>query len=188
MARPRSEDRRNAILAAATDLVAEKGLGAATAEIAKRAGIPHGSIFTYFETKSDLLNVLYLELSNELSDVIMTAMTAREDAQSRFRSLWLAWTLWGVANPKKRRAQAQLTVSEQVTKISRATAYTYGETIFELLREISAKGALKDAPLIYVGSLVDSWAATTTDFMIRDPAAASSLCDAGFDATRRALA
>jgi AcrR family transcriptional regulator len=188
VARPRSEDRRNAILAAAADLVAEKGLGAATAEIAKRAGIPHGSIFTYFETKSDLLNVLYLELSNELADSIMAAMATQEDTQSRFRSLWVTWTLWGVANPKKRRAQAQLTVSEQVTGISRAVAYSYGESIFELLREVSAKGVLRDAPLIYIGSLVDSWAATTTDFMIRDPGAANSLCDAGFEAARRALA
>jgi AcrR family transcriptional regulator len=60
VARPKSEDKRNAILDAATDLFAERGLAAApTAEISRRADVAEGTLFTYFETKDDLINSLY---------------------------------------------------------------------------------------------------------------------------------
>ena len=54
MARPRSEDKRTAILEAATEVVAVLGVGAPTAKIAKGAGVAEGTLFTYFATKDDL--------------------------------------------------------------------------------------------------------------------------------------
>jgi hypothetical protein len=56
MARSKSDDRRSAIMSAAIRVIASQGLGAATATIAKEAGVSNGSLFTYFETKADLLN------------------------------------------------------------------------------------------------------------------------------------
>ena len=187
MARPKSEDKRNAILAATTELVAEQGLGAATAEIAKKAGVPHGSVFTYFNSKVELLNELYLEVTNELTDTVLAAMPAGNDTRAQFHHLWVTWTHWGVSNPSKRRVQAQLNVSEQVTEQSRKAAYGYADPVFELIRRASATGVLRNAPLHYVGALVDAWATTTMDFMIRSPAEADKLCKSGFDAVWRAL-
>lgn len=60
MARPRSEDKRQTILRAATQLFAEEGLNAPTARIAKAAGVAEGTIFTYFANKDVLMNQLYL--------------------------------------------------------------------------------------------------------------------------------
>ena len=62
MARPRSEDKRNALMAAATRVIVTQGLSAPTAMIAQEAAVSNGSLFTYFETKADLFNQLYLEL------------------------------------------------------------------------------------------------------------------------------
>ena len=63
MARPKSEDKRNAILDAATRVFAERGLAAApTSEISRRAGVADGTLFTYFKTKDDLINALYREI------------------------------------------------------------------------------------------------------------------------------
>jgi AcrR family transcriptional regulator len=53
MARPKSEDKRNAIMAAAIRVIAAQGLAAPTATIAKEAGVANGSLFNYFETKAD---------------------------------------------------------------------------------------------------------------------------------------
>ena len=47
---------------AATRFIVTHGLSAPTAGIAKEAGVANGSLFTYFETKTDLFNQLYLEL------------------------------------------------------------------------------------------------------------------------------
>ncbi len=57
MARPKSDDKRSAIVSAAIRVIAGQGLGAATATIAKEAGVSNGSLFTYFETKADLLKM-----------------------------------------------------------------------------------------------------------------------------------
>ena len=46
MARPLSEAKRDAILAAAAQLVAAQGVGASTAQIAKAAKVAEGTVFT----------------------------------------------------------------------------------------------------------------------------------------------
>ncbi|MGB8810289.1 MAG: helix-turn-helix domain-containing protein, partial [Acinetobacter calcoaceticus] len=56
MARPRSEDKRNAILSAAIETLAELGERASTSKIAKVAGVAEGTLFTYFSSKEELLN------------------------------------------------------------------------------------------------------------------------------------
>src|SRR5258706_14122347 len=65
MARSKSPEKRNAILQAAVREIAEAGLGAPTAKIARRAGLAAGTLFTYFANKEKLLNELYLELKIE---------------------------------------------------------------------------------------------------------------------------
>jgi AcrR family transcriptional regulator len=66
MARARSPKKRSAILLAAVEEIARVGLGAATAKIAKRAGVASGTLFLYFENKEELLNDLYVELKSEV--------------------------------------------------------------------------------------------------------------------------
>src|SRR5580700_1233818 len=78
MARPRSDEKRGAIIAAATRVIAAQGLGAATAAIAQEAGVSNGSLFTYFETKADLLNHLYLELKTEMAAAALEGLPAGE--------------------------------------------------------------------------------------------------------------
>jgi AcrR family transcriptional regulator len=67
MPRPRSDVKRSAILEAATRIIVTQGLSAPTAGIAKEAGVANGSPFTYFETKTDLFNQLYLEIKTEIA-------------------------------------------------------------------------------------------------------------------------
>ena len=71
MARPLSEEKRSAILGAATAVVAALGVSAPTVKIAKDAGVAEGTLFTYFPTKDELLNRLYLELKMDLRDAIL---------------------------------------------------------------------------------------------------------------------
>lgn len=103
MTRPRSEKRREAILEAATILVAEKGTEAATAQIAKHAAVPHGSVFTYFSTKNELLNCLYLEIKRDLTQSILDEIKFGDDTRNQVCQLWTAWTRWGAKNTDKRR-------------------------------------------------------------------------------------
>ena len=65
MARVRSPEKRTAILQAAVHEIAKAGLGAPTAKIARRAGVPAGTLFLCFANKEELLNELYLEPKGE---------------------------------------------------------------------------------------------------------------------------
>ena len=94
MARPRSDDKRNAIIAAAIRVIAAEGPGVATATIAKEGGVSNGSLFTYFETKADLFNQLYLELKAEMAAVALDAMPIDDDARAKMRHVWMRWVRW----------------------------------------------------------------------------------------------
>lgn len=63
MARPKSEDKKQALLEAATAAFAQSGIAASTSAIARSAGVAEGTLFRYFATKDELLN----ELSSRLS-------------------------------------------------------------------------------------------------------------------------
>lgn len=66
MARPKSEDKKLALLDAAAVAIAQTGIAASTAVIARNAGVAEGTLFRYFATKDDLLNALYLHLKSDL--------------------------------------------------------------------------------------------------------------------------
>jgi AcrR family transcriptional regulator len=119
VARPKSDDKRNAILDAATRVFAERGLTAApTSEISKQAGVAEGTLFTYFKTKDDLINALYREIKLELADAMMSGFPRRKSVRTRLRHVWEGYVNWGVTNPKQRRVLAQLQVSGTLSKES----------------------------------------------------------------------
>src|SRR6266850_8300524 len=118
MGKPKSEDKRNAILSAATQVFAERGLGAPTAAITSTAGIAEGTLFTYFKTKDELINALYREIKLELADAMMSDFPRKKNVHTRLRHVWDRYVNWGIANPKQRKVLAQLQVSEVLTKES----------------------------------------------------------------------
>src|SRR6202047_2198132 len=96
VARPKREDKRNAILDAATRVFAARGLTAApTSEISKQAGIAEGTLFTYFETKEDLINALYREIKLELADAMMSGFPRKKSVRTRLRHVWDGYVSWG---------------------------------------------------------------------------------------------
>ena len=123
MAKPKSEEKRGAIMAAAARVVAEHGLGAPTALIAQEAGVANGSLFTYFETKAELFNQLYLELKGEMAFVSLKGLPAAADMRKQMFHVWSHSMGWAMANPEKRRALALLNVSDDITPASRQAGH-----------------------------------------------------------------
>jgi AcrR family transcriptional regulator len=98
VARPKSEDKRNAILDAATRLFAEHGLAAApTSEISRRADVAERTHFTYFETKDDLISSLYREIKLELADAMMSDFPRKKNVRAKPRHVWDRYVNWGIA-------------------------------------------------------------------------------------------
>jgi AcrR family transcriptional regulator len=187
MARPRSVDKRNAIMAAAARVIVAQGLGAPTATIAQEAGVSNGSLFTYFETKADLFNQLYLELKAGMASAALEGLPAAAGLREQVFHVWSNWMSWAVSNPEKRWALAQLGVSAEITPATRAAAHKTMISIAELLERMRTNGPLHNAPADFVVAVMNSLADATMDFMIRDPKNAKKHCQAGFDAFWRAI-
>jgi AcrR family transcriptional regulator len=188
MARPKSDDKRNAILAAATAVVAEQGPAAPTAKIAKLAAVAEGSLFTYFATKDELLNQLYLELKSDLRQAMLAPAPGADTTRKKLRHTWLQYVNWGVSNPEKRKVLAQLGVSDRITTQSKSEGVRGFNEISALLRESAANGALRERPPAFVGAIMVALGDATMDFMAKDPEHAEDYAASGFEAFWSAIA
>ena len=188
MARPRSEDKRSAILEAATRAVETNGLGAPTAGMAEAAGVANGSLFTYFKTKSDLFNQLYLELKTGMAAAIMEDLPRGAGLREQLLHIWQNWMSWATSFPGRRRVLAQLGASDQLTPDTRAAGHAAMAQIAELLERSRANGPMRGAPRGFVVAITNSVAEATMDYMAQDPANSNDHARTGFDALWRVLA
>ncbi len=185
MARPKSDDKRSAILAAATRVIVAQGLSAPTAGIAKEAGVANGSLFTYFETKSDLFNALYLELKIDMASAAMRDLRKSAALREQLFYVWQNWMNWSLSFPEKRRALAQLDASDEITPATRAAANEAMAGPVELLERVRTTGSLSKSPMALVLTLTNSVAEAMMDFVAQHPANAKKHCRAGFEALWR---
>src|SRR5580704_17821072 len=185
MPRPKSDDKRTAILNAATRIIVVQGLGAPTAGIAKEAGVANGSLFTYFQTKTDLFNQLYLELKAEMASAAMRGLRPDAELREEYFHVWQNWMKWAVSHPEKRRALAQLSVSDEITPETRMAGHKTMAPIADLLQRILADGPMSKAPMSFVVALMNATAEATIDLMSQHPAHAKKHCKLGFEALWR---
>jgi AcrR family transcriptional regulator len=186
MARPKSDEKRAAILEAATRVIVMQGLSAPTMGIAKEAGVANGSLFTYFETKADLFNQLFLELKMEMATGAMN-LPVDAEVREQFFHLWKKWMSWAISNPQKRRALALLSVSDEITPQSRAAGHKMMAPVADLLERARAHGPMQKVSMGFLVALMNSVAEATMDFMTHDPANARKHSKEGFDALWRML-
>ena len=182
MARPKSEDKRNAILEAATHLFAERGLTAApTSEISKQAGVAEGTLFTYFKTKDDLINALYREIKLELADAMMSDFPRKKNVRTRLRHAWDRYVNWGIAHPKQRKVLGQLQVSEVLTKKSRdAGSAPFVEFQIMIRDAIEQRIFRNDVPVELISKSLAALVEATIDLTVSNRSKAKQYRDSGF--------
>lgn len=156
--------------------------------IAEEAGIANGSLFTYFATKSELFNQLYLELKQELTSVAMKGFPAEAELREQFFHIWRNRGNWAVRFPEKRRALAQLTVSDEITPETRAAGHKIMMDIGELLECVRTADPMRRVPMNFVAALMNSVADATMDQMIQAPDHAKTHSKNGVEALWRMLA
>lgn len=181
MARARSDDKRDAILTAATCIFAEGGLSAPTSAVSKAAGIAEGTLFTYFPTKDDLLNALYRQIKLELAGVLMSGFARKKDIRGKIQHIWDAFLSWGLANPERRRVLAQLVVSSKLTKETKAVGAAPFAELEVMAQEAIAQGTIRDFPLEFIVAMMEALTQATIELMAANPSAAARYRTYGFD-------
>ena len=188
MARPRSEDKRDAILNAAINVLAELGERAPTSKIAKLAGVAEGTLFTYFSSKEELLNQLYLSLKAELRQVMMLHYPTDADLKAQMHHVWQSYVKWGVTSPLKRKVMAQLSTSEQITEQSKLIGMQSFCDLTQTIQIQITGGVLRDYPPLFIGSILGALAEVTMNYMAQDPTQAERYRESGFEAFWHAVA
>src|SRR6202049_1651540 len=182
MAKPKSEDRRNAILSAAIQVFAERGLGAPTAAISIAAEVAEGSLFTYFKTKDDLINALYREIKLELADAMMSDFPRKKNVRTRLRHVWDRYVNWGIANPKQRKVLAQLQMSEALTKETRDAGSAPFVEFQTMIRDaIEQRLFRNDLPVELISKSLAALVEATIDLTALNPSKAKNYRDSGFE-------
>ncbi|MCV4340861.1 TetR/AcrR family transcriptional regulator [Pseudomonas capsici] len=181
MARPRSEEKRLALLDAAAEAVAEHGLAASpTSLIAKKAGVAEGTLYRYFATKEDLLNELYFHAKQSLCAMLTQDYQPKASFRDRFRSLWNSYIDWGLANPLMSKAVNQLTVSS----IIRPETVARLEGLFPDM-EVGLKFAESEefaGRAEFAEAIFTALAETTMSFAAKEPNEAEFYKNSGFAA------
>jgi AcrR family transcriptional regulator len=140
-------EKREAILQAALELVAENGLQHTPMSlISKRSRASAGIIYHYFESKEDLLESLYWRIKKDMTCAIVAADDPRQPLAKRFQTLWLSIFRYCLAHPQE---MAYLEQYECVPKKKQPGTLLHSEakTLDDLIENLRTQDALKDLPL-----------------------------------------
>lgn len=182
MVRPKLGDKRTAILEKAATLFGERGLvSTPTSAISNAAGIAEGTLFTYFKTKDELINELYLYLKGELAQAMLSGFPAKGSVKLRLRYAWDHYVGWGAANPLRSKAIAQLLSSGKLTPQSRRLGLAPFAVIYKALETGIKQGELSPYPLDFIAAMFGAQAEATMAFMPRGKKAGHDYCASGFE-------
>jgi len=186
LARPKSDKKRQAILDAAVELFAERGIAhAPTSAISSSAGVAEGTLFTYFKTKDELLNELYREMRKEI-DREMADYPFSADVRTRLRFVWDRFLDLAEKYPKRLKVQQQLRSSGRLLKGAEAP----NMVIKELLRaskEGADAGGLKGVSPEYLVLMFRAQAEATAEFIAAHREMKVDSRELGFKLVWRAL-
>lgn len=184
MARPKSEDKKQALLEAATAAFAQSGIAASTSAIARSAGVAEGTLFRYFATKDELLNELYLAIKMRLVQTMIAGLNPDEKRpKENARNIWNSYIDWGMRN----RAIRRMALSERITDETRSQVKESFPELNEMC-QLSVKAVfLSDAYRAFGDALFLSLAETTIEFASHDPQRAREIIALGFEAMWNAL-
>jgi len=182
MARPRSPEKRQAILRAAVHEIAKTGLGASTANIAKSANLAEGTLFTYFPTKEDLLNELYVELKTDAYRRVNAKFPHHAALRERVKYIWTEYLLWAMEKPDDRKASMQLNVSDVITAKTRERIAGERGAVEQALNEVDKRGAFKDLPSGFASSAMAAMQEAVSDTVSKRPRQRAMLIEQGFEA------
>lgn len=188
MARPKSEDKKQALLEAATSAIAQSGIAASTAMIARSAGVAEGTLFRYFSTKDDLLNALYLHLKSDLCQAMLAGLVDTDSPKAFTHGIWNSYIDWGVRNPTGHQAIRRMAVSEKITEETVQQVRAMFPELQKLCQRSVRPVFMSDEFRAFGDALFLSLAETTIEFASREPLRADTLKALGFEAMWLALA
>lgn len=153
----KSFDKRDEIMKAALELIAEHGFhGAPMAMIAEKAGVAAGTIYRYFESKDILITELHRELEEKISATLLEGYPVERPLRERFLYLIRELLRYFIAHPLHFRYMEQYFNSPYGISLHRDRLLGKSgnqDIVMEIFREGSSQQILKDLPVVVLFSL-----------------------------------
>lgn len=150
-------DKREAILQATMELVAEHGFHDAPCSlIAERAGVAAGTIYRYFENKDVLIVTLYRELETRINAALQEGYTQEKPFRERFMHLVTGLLKFFITHPQEFKYVEQFHNSPYGVAFRRDRIINHSEecgVYGELFKQGMAQQVLKDLPLVLLFDL-----------------------------------
>lgn len=168
MSRPKSDNKRTAILDAALRVFAERGnLSAPTSAISKAAGVAEGTLFTYFRSKDDLINELYRHLRARF-DKALGDYPHDADARTRLRYVWDRYIDRHLAQPELLTLLVQLRSSGRLVSENGSPSLATMEML-SVTREVVQGGKFENAPVELMVLMVRGQCEATVGYIQAHP-------------------
>ncbi len=149
------DDKRTAILQATLTLISERGFhGTPMSKVAEKAGVGAGTIYRYFENKEALINELFRELKQELSQAIFASVDENAPSEEIFRSIWWRTVQYCIEHPVEVLFLEQYHNSPFLTPETEAQTQAYLAPVIQLVQQGIDSGAMKAMPFEMVSVFV----------------------------------
>ena len=146
-----SDERQEAILAAAQTLIAEKGVDAVSmADLAKSTGLSRPAIYQYFASKDHVLAELVINEMADLSNAIERHIEGLKDPMERIR-IWIHYSLAHLASAEHRiiREISIASLPEDSRGMINAMHGHFMTALLSPVREIGIRDVTATAHLIF---------------------------------------
>lgn len=148
------QDKKNAILHAALELISEQGFhGAPMSKVAEKANVGMGTIYRYFSSKEDMINVLYIDVKTGLAQCALKGY--KEDMPVRESFLLLLHNIaeFFIANPAKLFFVEQYANSPLITSVSREEGFRMLEQVHNVFKRAKEENVFKKLPIEIISTL-----------------------------------
>lgn len=152
--RPRSEDKKRAILEVTLDLISENGFhGTPMSMVAEQAQVGVGTIYRYFENKEDLINELYRIERNKANSAMLLNYTDNMSAKKKFRLIWINLCKYYIYHPKEFKFLEQYAFSPFLKGVNIEPFPKVLEPITDYFTSLKISNTIKNLPMEFIFSL-----------------------------------
>ena len=155
-----NSDKRDDIMQAAMELIAERGFhDAPMSEIAQKAHVAAGTIYRYFENKEVLINELFQEIEDKMMDILLGNYPLGKPVKEQFFYVFGELCRYLITHPLHFRYMEQYFnspygISKRRDKLLGKNINRDGhDTLTGIFEEGISHQILKDLPIIVLSSL-----------------------------------
>lgn len=148
-------DKKELIYESARQIIVKNGFhDASITKIAKLAQIPVGSVYTYFKSKEQLINEIYISFKVAMGQYIFDQVPAGMDEKEELKLYWTRAVEFGLEHQEKFFFAEQYVHSGMILPATKEEIEIQFALVFDLLQKGIRKGKLKKLDLFVMHNLI----------------------------------